>query len=371
MRILWIPQISCMSSDRKVLLNKDSNITFLRKLLSTQMFKRNEVDVCFEFNMKHEDLDNDFWKNFDGVVFRNTKREFAGAFNERFDFDSSRFMEIKNNNEKYDIIFVNEPSKVLPLKNIFKESKVVTYIHWLAADNMKFLEYRQREGIENADLCFVNSNFVIYKMKKLGYNTNNVRVFYPTANEEIMDLKVDVGMNIIYNHRLSSDGYYKSAYNNLVRVMDMLEDDLGLENMPTVYFTNPSGKDFDVEKDKPYFKKVELSDTETYVNFLKSKEVGIHLNTFFDSEGMWCSSTTDCACYGVKCLLPKKFGYAEIFSDDYYGYCHNVEEMYVKLRSTILSGSKIGFETMKKDMEKLKADTIADCVEKELENILK
>ena len=46
MNILWIPQISCQSSAGEVLLEKDSNITFLKKLLNTELFTKNNVFIC-------------------------------------------------------------------------------------------------------------------------------------------------------------------------------------------------------------------------------------------------------------------------------------------------------------------------------------
>lgn len=52
-------------------------------------------------------------------------------------------------------MFVNEPTKVIALKNIFKNAKVVSYCHWLAMDNMKEIELRQIEGIIASDIAFL------------------------------------------------------------------------------------------------------------------------------------------------------------------------------------------------------------------------
>lgn len=65
MRILWIPQISSLSSDGVVLLNKDSNINFLRSLIGTKFTKTNNIYVAFEFSQDNcTALDSEFEENF-------------------------------------------------------------------------------------------------------------------------------------------------------------------------------------------------------------------------------------------------------------------------------------------------------------------
>lgn len=374
MRILWIPQVSCLSSEGKLLLSKDSNITFVRKMLKTSLFTENEVLICFEYDDEEiKRLMEEFISINKNISFVNKRhRSFKGAFLERFNFDIDMMVEV-NNKFKPDIVFANEPTKALPMKYIFRDSKIVSYIHWLAADNMKFLMHRQIEGIEASDICYVNSKYVVERLKESGIKADKVKVFYPPSGEEIYDLKHFGENGIIYNHRLSSDAYYLKAFNDLLEVLEYVENEVGTDNMPKVYFTNPSGKAIDIECRKPYFVKQEFCSTEGYKSFLKSKKVGLHVNSFFDSKGMWCSSTTDCGVYGIPCLLPKKFGYKEIFADGYYGYCESKDEMktklleYVKNPEIIYENSK----NIKSDMELISPDKVCEKISEELKGLIK
>ena len=81
---------------------------------------------------------------------------------------------------------------------------------------------------------------------------------------------------------------------------------------------------------------VNLSNQEEYFSFLESDEICGHINTFFDSQGMWSMSTVDCAISGNICLLPYKYGYAEIFDKEYFGYCNDLDEMVYKMYDIIL-----------------------------------
>lgn len=343
MNILWIPQISSLSANGKVLLDKDSNMAFLRNLIGTDFVNNNEVFIAFEFSSDNcSALGEEFKKNF--FIIYNRDRDFTNALLERYSFDANYFQRLSKLHN-FDVVFVNEPTKVLPLKKIFPNSVIATYNHWLAFRNMPEIELRQFEGMKAADICFVNSDYakeqiISYYDSRYNCRIDNIVKAQPTYDEGcftgVNKGNDDLEFAFIYNHRLSSDGYYLNAYKTLVDICNNLEQFHGVENMPIIYFTNPSGKDFKMEK--PYFKSISLS-TEGYYNFLKSNKIMGHLNTFFDSYGMWSMSTVDCAITGNICLLPKKFGYAEIFDNDYYGYCKTPSEMEAKLSKSITANS--------------------------------
>lgn len=326
MRILWVPQISSKSNDGEVLLNKDSNMSVLRNLLDSNFCEENEITIAFEFSKNECIIDNEILENFRCVF--NMTRKFTNAYMERFCFDNQFYESLKDYN--FDLVFVNEPTKVIPLRKIFN-CKVVTYIHWLAFKNMPEIHLRQLEGINAADACFVNSYYVIDELKKRYGDELTAKLFVsqPSFRGEVLPLKNDCKNNFIYNHRLSSDSYYKKAFESLVHIMDKVEETIGKENMPVIYLTNPSGKKLEIERD--YFKIIDLGSQEEYNEFLESNEISFHINSFFESEGMWSMSTVDCARTGNICFLPNYFGYAEIFDKDYFGYCENESDMAQKI----------------------------------------
>lgn len=336
MNILWIPQISSLSSDGKVLLNKDSNIAVLRNLKESRLCIDNNIVVAFEFSSLNCVIDDELAR-FD-LVFDNT-RMFTNAYLERMNFNVDFFKQLKAM-YNFDVVFINEPTKVLAIKSIFTDSKIVTYNHWLAFRNMPQLELRQFEGMANADICFVNSDFTISQIndyyKKYGFSKNiNLIKAQPTFCGDVCDIKQNKSKAFIYNHRLSSDIYYKKAFKSLCNICDIIESKIGVNDMPIIYFTNPSGKKIDFKR--PYFKTIDLPTQKEYCDFLKSNNIIGHINTFFDSYGMWSMSTVDCGITGNVCFLPNKFGYAEIFNEDYVGYCNNEEEMAEKIYKFIIS----------------------------------
>ena len=342
MNMLWIPQVSCQSSTGEVLLEKDSNITFLKKLLNTELFTENNVLIVFEFEGEEvKTFKKEIESKYSNVKVREGKGSFRGAFYERFNFDFNFYKEIKND-YNIDVVFTNEPTKALPLGFIFSQSLIVSYIHWLAYDNMPYLVFNQIGGIKASDLIFVNSRYVknsIFKQGDLNEDLKKMHVFYPPCNE-FEEYEGKMSNNIIYNHRLSSDKYYLNAFKSLLKVCDLLEKEIGIVSMPEIYFTNPSGKDAsDFIKEKPYFILKEFETEKAYKNFLKYN-IGFHLNTFFDSKGMWCSSTTDCIENCVIPLLPNKYGYREILNEKYEGYCCNEEDMAHMLKKCLNLGKE-------------------------------
>lgn len=353
MKILWIPQISSKSKSDTILLTDDSNISVLMNMKDSNFFKENEITVALEFSRCNCIGIN--WLEESGLkVWSDESRMFTNAKLERYNFNV-HFYE-KLNKQNYDIVFVNEPTKVLALKEIFVNSKIVTYNHWMACKNMKNLIIRQFEGMSAADICFLNSNYAKYEIlnfyeKYEGVEKMNLIKLQPSFNMKVKGLKNEARCNIVYNHRLSTDPYYMKAFNSLIKVCDIIEKEIGVKNMPTIYFTNPSGKEFNVLNFKPYFAEITLEEKSDYNNFISSKEIGIHLNTFFDSEGMWSMSTVDCAASGNICLIPRKYGYAEIFDKEYAGYCDTEMEMASILTSILKRSTKEEWGNIAKDFD--------------------
>ena len=337
MRILWIPQISSKSANGEVLLNKDSNISVLRNLIGTEFVDENKITIAFEFSNNNCVIDSELKENFD-LVFDDSHK-FTNAMLERMHFNVDYFEQIKIGFE-FDVIFTNEPTKVIPLRKIFTNIPIVCYNHWLAFKNMPEISLRQAEGMAAADCCFVNSNYVAEMVNNHYIGTHDLKKIHfvkaqPSFAGEIYPVdKINSSPSFIYNHRLSSDPYYADAYKSLCQICDILEKCFKGRPMPTIYFTNPSGKNF--EFDRPYFKEVHLESQKEYKEFLRSDKICGHLNTFFNSAGMWSMSTVDCAAAGNPCILPRKYGYAEIFEGAYYGYVEDIEGVAAKIYELVM-----------------------------------
>lgn len=349
MNILWVPQISSLGNDGKVYLSKDSNMSALYNILDSDFGYKNTIYLYFEFNLnKNVIIDEvvfDKIKALGGYIYYNENREYTNAKLERFNVDLNDYIRIKNTLNKIDIVFINEPTKVEALKYIFVNSKIVTYNHWLACKNMKDIELRQYEGMCNADICFVNSNYAKKQIKEYYKDIGrkaNIKVSNPTFIENVLDVKplpLNNMPNIIYNHRLSSDKYYSDAFDDLKKLIKKFYIKTNIK--PTIYFTNPTNKEVNLTNDYFYGKEINLVSKKDYFDFLSSDNINIHLNTFFNSEGMWCQSTMDAAIKGNICLLPYKYGYAEMFNSDYYGYCSNIDDMVEKLKKLFTNNSSM------------------------------
>jgi hypothetical protein len=337
MRILWIPQISSKSANGEVLLNKDSNISVLRNLIGTEFVGENEITIAFEFSENNCIIDQELRDNF--KLWFDESHKFTNAMLERMHFNVDYFVWI-NNSYTFDVIFTNEPTKVIPLRKIFTNIPIVCYNHWLAFKNMPEISLRQAEGMAAADCCFVNSNYVAEMVNNHYIGTHDLKKIHfvkaqPSFAGEIYPVdKINSSPSFIYNHRLSSDPYYADAYKSLCQICDILEKCFKGRPMPTIYFTNPSGKNF--EFDRPYFKEVHLESQKEYKEFLRSDKICGHLNTFFNSAGMWSMSTVDCAAAGNPCILPRKYGYAEIFEGAYYGYVEDIEGAAAKIYELVM-----------------------------------
>lgn len=339
-KMLIIPQISCKSSKGEILLENDSGMNLILNMLD-ELTKEMNVTIAFPFNI--EKMHNkvcDMFQCYNNLSFiSDCSHEYTDAKTERMNFHVSWYKYLKNVLGKIDYVFVAEPTQVVNIKAIFSDAYIITYNSWLAFKNMKEIHLRQFEGMCAADLTLVNSNYAKYEILKKykdfdDITSLNIKKLPPAYNQKIafreqLKNKVDK-LGIVYNHRLSSDEYYKNAYETFIEIVRQLELKFGEDKMPDIYFTNPSGKEVELPN-KKYIHIVDLKTQEEYINFLQSEKVQIHVNTFFKSEGMWAMSTVEAAITGNICLLPKKYGYAEIFSDDYYGYCNCSKDLLVKL----------------------------------------
>lgn len=354
-KMLVIPQVSCKSIEGKVLFMNDSGIVFLKNMFK-EMANEFDIHYAFAFDVLNSDVQYYYMlQSFLAckMIHFDYYHSYTNAKLERLNFNVDFYKKLS---EKYnfDYIFVAEPTHVVNIKALFPNAFIITYNSWLAFKNMKEIHLRQFEGMCAADLTLVNSKYTVDEIKRYYHKNDelknmNIKVMNPAHYvENVKNIKKYDGneLGIIYNHRLSTDVYYSKAFENLCKVLQIVEDKIGYENMPKVYLTNPSEKSINVDL-KEYMVVVDLNDQRAYHEFLESNKVLIHLNTFFESEGMWSMSTIESAITGNICLLPKKFGYAEMFSSMYPGYCDDVVDMAERL-VTILSNKYSYFENDEK-----------------------
>ena len=105
---------------------------------------------------------------------------------------------------------------------------------------------------------------------------------------------------IIFNHR---DNYY-TGWTWFIDRMDELYKQ---RQDFTVYTTL-------ADLDRPYAKRVKISDRDEYLDFIRSMQVGVGT---FQKYSAWSISTTDSLSMGVPYILPNKLCYPEMVGGDY------------------------------------------------------
>ena len=211
------------------------------------------------------------------------------------------------------------PEHTLQLKNLLVndtniDPKIVGYCHWYEVDeNTNYSErmlLHNYNGMLRMEECGVNSVWlkelvlskacdifsgqIIHKLDKiiqphyLGIDKiNNVEV--PTKKK-----------TIIFNHR---DNYY-TGWTWFIDSMD----ELYKQRQDFIVYTTLA------DLDRPYAKRVKISDRDEYLDFIRSMHVGVGT---FQKYSAWSISTTDSLSMGVPYILPNKLCYPEMVGKDY------------------------------------------------------
>ena len=127
MNILWVTQVSSKDKNGKVKINSDSSLDLINGFLTSDMSK-NYIIIAFEF--AYGDLDESGRnylqemrkrnKNIDFVF--NKAHHFTDAKTERFFMDYSFFDGIRKHVKQIDVVMLNEPTKALAIKSVFKDA---------------------------------------------------------------------------------------------------------------------------------------------------------------------------------------------------------------------------------------------------------
>jgi len=178
--------------------------------------------------------------------------------------------------------------------------------------------FRQAEGAYKSDLAMVNSNFGIefFLLGLKDYFTDEV---INNISDKIIPIPPLINMDLarreekfskptfLFNHRLSSLGYYKDNFDMFVKACNQLEFDFD------VILTNPSGY---IISDLPKYMKI--LNFESYNEYLDMVSrcwacVGVFLNSY----GTWSMSMTDAIVSNTLVILPNLYGYPEMVPQDY------------------------------------------------------
>ena len=307
-KILVYPNITYMRD-----LEKDSYVVVLRNVIKELNKVRDDIHWTI---MSPGDIKS--------LTFDNTTQipinlpSYPNAMRCHFNYN-----EIKANlrwkHTDYDVVYSHLPEHTLQLKNLLVndtniDPKIVGYCHWYEVDeNTNYSErmlLHNYNGMLRMEECGVNSVWlkelvlskacdifsgqIIHKLDKiiqphyLGIDKiNNIEV--PTKKK-----------TIIFNHR---DNYY-TGWTWFIDSMDELYKQ---RQDFTVYTTL-------ADLDRPYAKRVRISDRDEYLDFIRSMHVGVGT---FQKYSAWSISTTDSLSMGVPYILPNKLCYPEMVGKDY------------------------------------------------------
>ena len=307
-KILVYPNITYMRD-----LEKDSYVVVLRNVIKELNKVRDDIHWTI---MSPGDIKS--------LTFENTTQipinlpSYPNAMRCHFNYN-----EIKANlrwkETDYDVVYSHLPEHTLNMSNLLENDtnispKYVGYCHWYEVDEntnySKRMLMDNYNGMLEMEECGVNSiwlkELVLKKAKKY-YNDEIIskldKIIQPhyLGIDKINNVEVPTKKKtIIFNHR---DNYY-TGWTWFIDRMDELYKQ---RQDFTVYTTL-------ADLDKPYSKRVKISDRDEYLDFIRSMHVGVGT---FQKYSAWSISTTDSLSMGVPYILPNKLCYPEMVGKEY------------------------------------------------------
>jgi glycosyltransferase involved in cell wall biosynthesis len=307
-KILVYPNITYMRD-----LEKDSYVVVLRNVIKELNKIRNDIHWTI---LSPGDIKS--------LTFENTTQipinlpSYPNAMRCHFNYN-----EIKANlrwkHTDYDVVYSHLPEHTLNMTNLLENDtnispKYVGYCHWYEVDEntnySKRMLMDNYNGMLEMEECGVNSiwlkELVLEKAKKY-YNDEIIskldKIIQPhyLGIDKINNVEVPTKKKtIIFNHR---DNYY-TGWTWFIDSMDELYKQ---RQDFTVYTTL-------ADLDRPYAKRVKISDRDEYLDFIRSMHVGVGT---FQKYSAWSISTTDSLSMGVPYILPNKLCYPEMVGKDY------------------------------------------------------
>ena len=307
-KILVYPNITYMRD-----LEKDSYVVVLRNVIKELNKVRDDIHWTI---MSPGDIKS--------LTFENTTQipinlpSYPNAMRCHFNYN-----EIKANlrwkHTDYDVVYSHLPEHTLNMTNLLENDtnispKYVGYCHWYEVDENtnygKRMLMDNYNGMLEMEECGVNSIWLkelVLKKAKQWYNKDTIdkldKIIQPhyLGIDKINNTEVPTKKKtIIFNHR---DNYY-TGWSWFIEMMDTLYKQ---RQDFTVYTTL-------ADLDKPYAKRVKISDRDEYLDFIRSMHVGVGT---FQKYSAWSISTTDSLSMGVPYILPNKLCYPEMVGKDY------------------------------------------------------
>ena len=307
-KILVYPNITYMRD-----LEKDSYVVVLRNVIKELNKIRNDIHWTI---MSPGDIKS--------LTFENTTQipinlpSYPNAMRCHFNYN-----EIKANlrwkHTDYDVVYSHLPEHTLNMTNLLENDtnitpKYVGYCHWYEVNEntnySKRMLMDNYNGMLEMEECGVNSEWlkelVLEKAEKY-YNNEIIskldKIIQPhyLGIDKINNVEVPTKKKtIIFNHR---DNYYTGWTWFIARMDELYKQRQDF----TVYTTLAN-------LDRPYAKRVKISDRDEYLDFIRSMQVGVGT---FQKYSAWSISTTDSLSMGVPYILPNKLCYPEMVGRDY------------------------------------------------------
>jgi hypothetical protein len=307
-KILVYPNITYMRD-----LEKDSYVVVLRNVIKELNKIRNDIHWTI---LSPGDIKS--------LTFENTTQipinlpSYPNAMRCHFNYN-----EIKANlrwkETDFDVVYSHLPEHTLNMTNLLENDtnitpKYVGYCHWYEVNEntnySKRMLMDNYNGMLEMEECGVNSIWLkelVLEKAKEWYNKETIskldEIIQPhyLGIDKINNVEVPTKKKtIIFNHR---DNYY-TGWTWFIDRMDELYKQ---RQDFTVYTTL-------ADLDRPYAKRVKISDRDEYLDFIRSMHVGVGT---FQKYSAWSISTTDSLSMGVPYILPNKLCYPEMVGGDY------------------------------------------------------
>ena len=325
-KILVYPNITYMRD-----LEKDSYVVVLRNVIKELNKIRNDIHWTI---MSPGDIKS--------LTFENTTQipinlpSYPNAMRCHFNYN-----EIKANlrwkHTDYDVVYSHLPEHTLNMTNLLENDtnitpKYVGYCHWYEVNEntnySKRMLMDNYNGMLEMEECGVNSEWlkelVLEKAEKY-YNNEIIskldKIIQPhyLGIDKINNVEVPTKKKtIIFNHR---DNYYTGWTWFIARMDELYKQRQDF----TVYTTLAN-------LDRPYAKRVKISDRDEYLDFIRSMQVGVGT---FQKYSAWSISTTDSLSMGVPYILPNKLCYPEMVGKDYPLLYNGRDEFFQRLNGAL------------------------------------
>ena len=372
-KILYNLQLSTVNKEGKMLIQKDSNFWLWKNTTTAfhnYFYKEYEHHVIIPDNFLAEHLPINLFAARDVHYHMSRFTHTNSAYSGRYHWNVNE-MKALIRSIKPDIIWENNPTLVNNWKTLLMEEKlideipVITYNHWVDSLNYPKLDrrcpysIRQAEGFLLADLTLCNSNFIKYQIHEQVKETfkdtfithykqkhkieSYIHVFPPMIDEFEFHKKPSKQDNIIrimYNHRLSSLGYYKDSYTMFLQALNALKKEK-LNNEVEVIITDVSGKiknRSDIKfKDSKNIKIVLKGNMDriTYLDEMHKCDICVGLFPH-NNGGGWSISLAEGILTKCAIIIPNHSGYFQMTPEDFSGKVYpHLNEVVEKLKILI------------------------------------